>query len=57
MDNSVYHRKNKEINAHILGNKLDNMYERKSAWNTTFITRILVNLKLRDEQSIVNFKS
>ena len=49
---SVFHHVSQETNAEVLWEKLRSFFERKTAQNKSFITRKLVNLKLKKGKSI-----
>ena len=52
MDISLYNHVAKEIDSHTLLKNLENMYETKNARARIFFMRKLMNLKLREGQSI-----
>ena len=53
VDQSVFHYVAKEVDAYSLWQKLESLYERKTAQNKTFMIRRLVNLKYKDANSVV----
>ncbi|WJZ85882.1 hypothetical protein VitviT2T_005393 [Vitis vinifera] len=48
VDNRVFNHVAYETNAHVLWNALQEMYERKTTQNKTFLFRKLINLKYND---------
>ena len=46
-----------ETSVYELWNKLENMYQAKTSWNTTLLMRRLVNLKLQIGNTVVEHKS
>ena len=52
VDQSVFHHVAKKVDAYSLWQKLESLYERKTAHNKTFMTRRLVNLKYKDGNSV-----
>ncbi len=52
VDMSVFHHVSAETNAQSLWEKLESLFERKTAQNKAFTIRKLVNLKLKEGQSI-----
>ena len=57
IDVNVFHHVSQETNAEALWEKLRTLYERKTAQNKAFITRKLVNLKLKEGKSIAEHLS
>ena len=57
VDHTVFHHVAQEVNAHSLWQKLEAMYERKTAQNKAFLIRRLVNLKFRDGNSVAEHLS
>ena len=53
VDQSVFHHVAKEVDAYSLWQKLESLYERKTAQNKAFMIRRLVNLKYKDGNSVV----
>ena len=53
VDQSVFHHKTQETNAHVLWKKLETVYERKMAQNKASLIRKLVNLKYKDGCDVV----
>ena len=57
IDVSVFHHVSQETNAEVRWEKLRSLYERKTTQNKAFITRRLVNLKLKEGKSIAEHLS
>ena len=57
IDVSVFHHMSQEINAEALWEKLKSLYERKTTQNKASIARKLVNLKLKEGNSIAEHLS
>ena len=57
IDVSVFHHVSQETNAEALWEKLKSLYERKTTQNKAFIARKLVNLKLKEGNSIAEHLS
>ena len=57
IDVSVFHHVSQETNAEVRWEKLRSLYERKTTQNKAFITRRLVNLKLKKGKSIAEHLS
>ena len=56
-DKSIFHHVAKEVHAYSLWQKLESLYERKTAQNKAFMIRRLVNLKYKDGNSVVEHLS
>ena len=52
MDISLYNHVSKETDSHTLWKNLENMYETKNAQAKIFLMRKMMNLKLKEGQSI-----
>jgi transposase InsO family protein len=57
IDQSVFHHVAKEVDAYSLWQKLESLYERKTAQNKAFVIRRLVNLKYKDGHSVTEHLS
>ena len=57
VDQSVFHHVAKEVDAYSLWQKLESLYERKTAQNKAFMIRRLVNLKYKDGNSVAEHLS
>lgn len=57
VDQSVFHHVAQETNAYELWEKLESMYERKTAQNKVSLIRRLVNLKYKDGRSVAKHMS
>ena len=57
VDHNVFHHVAKEVDVYSLWQKLESLYERKTAHNKAFMIRRLVNLKYKDGNSVIEHLS